>query len=285
MSFGYHAFIDQSYKSALNACSRYSEEYPLIVNCTGNASFTFPFTTNNPSGREDFYLLYMVSGSMDVTLPHGTERIHGGQAAIFPPHYHYIYRYDGSAPMNYLWVHFTGSHAAKFLDDFGYGTLPCLKAPGNDPKISSLFSELYDCFEIHSPLSRPKSASVLEQLLLRIAEDSHERSEGMPPDASLRLIHEAYHTDLKIPELARMENLSHSRYVTVFRERTGMSPTAYIIAKRISAACELLETTDLPIRQISLLVGYEDPHFFSKIFKKNAGCSPKEYRSSKQKES
>lgn len=280
MSFSYHAFTDLS-ANGLNKCSRYSEEYPLIVNCAGNANFTFPFTTDNPTGREDYYLLYMFQGEMTVSLPHGVERIRAGHAVIFPPHYHYVYKYDARAPMNYFWVHFTGSYAERFLQECGLRALPSLYDTGTDPQIATLFRELYDCFEFDSPLSRPKSASALERILLRLAEHVQKKSESKHLERSLRVIHASYQTNLKIPELAALENLSNSRYIAVFREQMGMSPTAYIIRRRMSAACELLENTDISVKQAGALVGYNDPHFFSKLFKKHVGIWPSEYRERK----
>ena len=277
MSFGYYAFKDQT-PNVLNLCSRHSEEFPLMVNCTGNISLSFPFTTDNPSGREDYYLLYMLQGEMQARFPQGTVRLHRGDAVIFPPHYHYTYQYTGEAPLNYLYVHFTGSYAEELLSLCQFGELPCLHDTGNDPRIPLLFRELYDCFEMETPLSRAKSACILERILLQIGERIQERSLPRSLEKSLRLIHSSYQEDLRIPDLAHLENLSHSRYVTVFRERMGMSPTAYIISRRMNTACELLENTDIPVKQVGVLVGYDDPHFFSKIFKKHTGLSPRSYR-------
>ncbi len=278
MSFGYYAFTDRPSKDGLNLCSRKSEDFPLIVNCAGNADFTFPFTTDNPTGREDYYLLYMVKGEMEVHMPDGVHRIGGGHTVIFPPHYHYVYKYSARAPMNYLWVHFTGSYAERFLEECGLCPLPRLLDTGTDPTVASLFQELYECFEFNTPLSRPKSASVLEQLLLRVAFALQEKNKSAPLERALRTIHASYQKNLRIPELAKLENLSHSRFIAVFREKMGTSPTAYIIAKRMNAACELLENTDISVKQVGLLVGYDDPHFFSKLFKKHVGLSPKDYR-------
>ena len=281
MSFGYYAFPDRC-SNGLNLCSRHSEEFPLVVNCAGSGSFTFPFRTDNVSGREDFYLLYMVDGFLDVTFPHGIETVSAGHAVIFAPRYHYTYAYDAASPMNYLWVHFTGSHAAQYLEEWGFDAFPCLKDTVNDPKIPKLFTELFECFEFETPFSRPKSASVLEWILLQIAESAalSPRERGL--DRSLRVIHSSYQNDLKIPELAKLESLSHSRYVTVFRQRMGMSPSAYIINRRMTAACELLENTDISVKQVGALVGYSDPHFFCKIFKRHVGLTPTEYRLKKK---
>ena len=277
MSFGYHAFPDRR-PNGLNLCSRCSTEAPLIVNCTGNALLSFPFTTDNPTGREDFYLLFMVEGTLTAVLPDGERILHAGNAVIFPPHFHYIYKSTAEEPLNYLWIHFTGSHVDRFLAEWGFGDLPCVHDTGKDPKIPVLFGELFDCFEFESPLSRPKSACILEQILIRIAQSIQKEALSCPLEKSLRVIHHSYQKDLRIPDLARLENLSHSRYVTVFRRTLGTSPNAYIIARRLSAACELLENTDIPVKKVGSLVGYDDPHFFSKIFKNHIGCSPREYR-------
>ena len=52
----------------------------------------------------------------------------------------------------------------------------------------------------------------------------------------------------------------------------------YVIDVRISNACHLLTGSDMSIKEIGSKVGYADPHFFSRIFKKRLGCSPMEYR-------
>jgi len=104
------------------------------------------------------------------------------------------------------------------------------------------------------------------------------REESEPLARSLSYIKSLYTEPIKIPELARMEGLSVSRYNTVFREVTGTSPTRYIIDLRLKQAATLLLSTDLPIGRIGSTVGYEDNHFFSKIFKCYMGVSPQAYR-------
>ena len=280
MSFGYQAFADRS-AEGLNLCSRRSDEFPLAVNCAGNVSMSFPFTTDNPSGREDYYLLFMVQGELHTVFPGGTRHLHSGDFVIFPPHYHYTYHSTSCEPMNYLYAHFTGSYAEKFLSLCGFGELPCRHSVKDDAEISALFQELYDCFEIDTPLSHLKRGCILEKILLRLSETMQDHATPHPLERSLRRIHSSYQENLRIPELARLENLSNSRFITVFRERMGISPAAYIIKKRMSAACELLENTDISVKQVGILVGYNDPHFFSKIFKRHLGLSPVEYRKSK----
>lgn len=57
-----------------------------------------------------------------------------------------------------------------------------------------------------------------------------------------------------------------------------MSPMQYILMNRINNAVSLLETTDYNVNEISTIVGYENPLYFSRLFKKQKGVSPTEYR-------
>ena len=61
----------------------------------------------------------------------------------------------------------------------------------------------------------------------------------------------------------------------------GMTPMQYITFLRITRAKELLRSTDYSIQEISSMVGYENPLYFSRIFKKQTGYSPSEYRSAR----
>lgn len=279
MNFQYNTYAEPLLKNPLNSCSRHSTEYPLMVNCTGNVDLAVPFTTDNPSGREDYYLLYMVKGMLNVSLPGGTQTLRSGQAVLFPPKYHYRYVYDGAESLNYLWVHFTGSYAEQFLRECGFFPLPFVCPQSDDTRIVGEFHRLFEYFERDGAHLRQKRACALERLLLTLADDAASETEGAGTlEKSLRYIHAAYHTDLRIPELAKMENLSHSRYIALFQKKTGLSPVSYIVQMRIRTACDLLRNTDMSVKQIGLLVGYEDPHFFSKLFKKHVGLPPQEYR-------
>lgn len=63
-----------------------------------------------------------------------------------------------------------------------------------------------------------------------------------------------------------------------FRAATGYTPVEYVQALRVEEAKHLLETTDTPTEAIGQLVGYEDPAFFRRVFKRRAGVTPARYR-------
>ena len=279
----YYAFEDPLSAESEGACSRASAHTPLAVNCAGNLVTALPFATDNAAGREDFYLLYVASGTMRLWLPEGERVADAGSVVLCPPKSPYRYAYEGGAPLSYFWVHFTGSYARQFLREIALSPLPHLSTVGRDDHVVSAFHSLFGAFEAKSHLQEHELAAALQSLLLAVAL-SVSRGVERTLERSVGYIHSAYNTNIRIPDLARMENLSNSRYIAVFDKQMGVSPSAYIIRLRMDAARDLLHGTDMSIKQIGALVGYEDPHFFSRVFKKQVGVSPKAYRSSAQGE-
>ncbi|MBQ3591189.1 MAG: helix-turn-helix transcriptional regulator, partial [Clostridia bacterium] len=95
---------------------------------------------------------------------------------------------------------------------------------------------------------------------------------------SLSFLHEHYSQPLSISALAAMETLSVSRYRMLFHEIFGISPITYLTRLRMRQALTLLLQTNLPISHISSSVGYEDPLYFSRAFRRMFGLSPTDYR-------
>ena len=85
--------------------------------------------------------------------------------------------------------------------------------------------------------------------------------------------------DLSLNELAAQANLSASHFSVVFSQETGQTFKEYLTVIRINKAKELLRMTALRSADIAYQVGYNDPHYFSSVFKKNTGFSPIEFRS------
>jgi AraC-like DNA-binding protein len=87
-----------------------------------------------------------------------------------------------------------------------------------------------------------------------------------------------YKEDFHLEELAEALHLSKFYVSRVFRTETGSSITDYIVARRMKEACLLLHTTLLSIERIGLEIGMRNTSYFSQLFKKMIGISPKEYR-------
>jgi len=83
---------------------------------------------------------------------------------------------------------------------------------------------------------------------------------------------------LSLDEIAEAAGYSPSYLTTLFRKKTGYSPSSYFSHLKITKACEYLDFSKVKIKEISFLMGYSDPYYFSKDFQKKMGISPRNYR-------
>lgn len=91
---------------------------------------------------------------------------------------------------------------------------------------------------------------------------------------------EAHYADpeLSLNDVADQVNFSPSHFSVVFSRETGMTFKDYLINIRMEKAKELLRTTPLKSFEIASQIGYNDPHYFSYVFKKHTNLSPKQFR-------
>ena len=196
----------------------------------------------------------------------------------------YEYYPDPIDPWSYVWVDFSS-------DDTVALSLPCglsKQAPvihiSDLTALMGLLKSIYESYD----------ASALQQLncsaifLLILSELIKTASKKLPGDSSpikhrhirniVTYINNNFRLPLTIREIATANRISVSRMMALFAELVGMSPIAYLNNFRISTACEMLRSSDTPIGEVASAVGVDDPLYFSRLFKKCKGVSPREYR-------
>ena len=89
---------------------------------------------------------------------------------------------------------------------------------------------------------------------------------------------EHYNRNICIEEYAKKHHMSTSWFIRNFKQYTGITPMQYILSIRIYNAEILLQNEHYNITEISNIIGYDNPLYFSRIFKKTKGISPSEYR-------
>ena len=263
----------------LNHKSKKSTEAPLIINLTNDCfSSCEPYTydTYNCEGRDDYFFIYVTDGIFSTKINDTVFHLKKGSVVLYPPKYKY--HYWGEPPSKYLCVHFTGSHAEKILTDLGFPLEPYALEAEFSPKIKSLLDKMIEQDMTKAPFLQYSLACLLEEILLTVAVERIKSSGYRTLKESIKYIHSNYTEKIQIPYLARLENLSNSRYITIFSKEMGKTPSEYILDLRLSRARELLLTTDMEISLVGASSGYKDQYFFSRIFKKYTGMSPNEFR-------
>jgi len=118
---------------------------------------------------------------------------------------------------------------------------------------------------------------LVSALALRDSQTSHQYA-GMTRQASEYIDHHYMDPNLSLHEVAAQVNLSPSHFSAVFSQETFKTFKEYLTEIRIKKAKELLRMTTLRSAEISYQIGYNDPHYFSYVFRKNTGLSPSEFR-------
>ena len=95
---------------------------------------------------------------------------------------------------------------------------------------------------------------------------------------SLRWMRKNLNRTVTLPELAAAAGLSIPHYSCLFKLATGFSPIEHFLRLRIQRACQLLDLTNLRVGEIAAEVGWSDPYYFSRAFRRIIGKSPRAYR-------
>ncbi|MDO5293455.1 MAG: helix-turn-helix domain-containing protein [bacterium] len=96
---------------------------------------------------------------------------------------------------------------------------------------------------------------------------------------SVSYIHSHFTEPLVVTELASLSGYSTRHFARLFKDTYGATPLDYILTLRLNLALKLLTTTSSSVSEIGLSSGFDNPNYFSRLFRKRFGCSPSEYRS------
>lgn len=114
----------------------------------------------------------------------------------------------------------------------------------------------------------------------RLVKKNSTQNYSSPVQKAIVFIDTDLTADLSLNRLATLQNISASYLSALFKKETGVTLTDYVNNKRIKYAMQLLATTKLQVQTAAQYSGIDDVHYFTKLFKKYTGKTPKEYRQS-----
>ena len=114
---------------------------------------------------------------------------------------------------------------------------------------------------------------------LFVTEEDNKRSRNLSMLVpALKYINENYGSDIPVTYLASLSGITHQHLCRLFKSSLNMNPGAYLTGRRIDEAKRLLRESGMTVAEISKTCGYNDPCYFSTVFKKTVGVSPAAYR-------
>lgn len=258
----------------------------LQVNCCGIYEHTAEnAVTVRPNGRKDYQLIIIAKGGA-VFLHDGKQIIlTGGEMILIPPFVRNDYRYTDY--VDAMWIHFTGTEAENIVRQ--YGIEPFCKYSISDTAHFFVYAEkIVKEFQLQRVGFMNNCNGYLLNILTlakrRIDAELFAENHRAVPDLTLAIdkMQTEYSRTTNISEYAEMFNISDSYFIHLFTQQFGVSPYQYLLNIRMSQAKYLLSETNMRINDISDNIGYDDPFYFSRIFKKHIGVSPRSYRRSFQ---
>ena len=268
-------YYNATHELMANVCDMTKE---LCVNCTGVVDDSRDFVTH--SIRRDYYMIYILEGSMNVEFEDIKSVMSQGDLLIIKPETEYLYYAKQGSGINYLWIHFTGNKAENIVKEFSVPLNRICKC-GCIGMITEYWKKLFHEFMICDEYFERMTTAVFVEIMSLFSRRLKNTDAKERLFKSVMYIHENFRNKISVNQLAKMENMSESHYRTVFTSMYGESPIEYIISRRIEAAVNMLENTDKSLNEISCLSGYNDMYYFAKQFKRKPGISPGKYRKNK----
>jgi AraC-like DNA-binding protein len=192
------------------------------------------------------------------------------------------------------WAHF-GASAGRRGDPLLRMNIPMLFAGKPAKRVGDLCTELADvppgAISISTMARRQARLYELVAVLTKLGEDQVEeiprellsKEHGLEVELTrlapaIDLIRQYHFLELDIEKLAAAVHLSTTRFRIVFRRVTGLPPHRYQHLLRLDVAKTLLARTDEPVKIVAQRIGHHNPCLFSRLFRRDVGMTPLDYR-------
>ncbi|MCG8315875.1 MAG: helix-turn-helix domain-containing protein [Pseudomonadales bacterium] len=234
--------------------------------------------------HDDCLIMYCTYGMGTLVAQDREFPITEGDLVALPLGLRHSYYADHQQPWSMYWAHFNGTSAVSYLTNLlSNKEFSPVVSPGMDPKLIADFEQLLSVQQTGYQFSHLLYASNLLAQWLSYAAVKTQLSEqqtGKPIDLeNIRQFMSAnLSAHLDLDTLAAKAHLSKYHFSKKYKDLTGYSPIQHFLHLKVEHACYLLDSTSQPISRIGTSLGYDDPQYFSRMFKQIIGISPKKYR-------
>jgi AraC family transcriptional regulator, arabinose operon regulatory protein len=238
-----------------------------------------------PERAPDYHqLIYFSRGKGSLTLNGSKIDIAGGNFCIIPADDSVLISSSPDAECHILTAGFAGIKADSLSSHFGIVRMVLPPVNNLVANRAMLFDELFN------NLARGFHNENLEYIHFAFGhllatfiyahkkDDSEETYNQVMAQNISDYLNQNLHRKISLSQLAKVAGFSPTYFSSLFSKYTGYAPLSYFAHLKILKACELIDYTTMKIKDISFSLGYSDPYYFTRDFKKKMGISPRNYR-------
>lgn len=240
-------------------------------------------STERPNGRKDYQLIYIAKGKGYFHFNGKEHIISEGNMILYRPDEVQQYYYHAYDKTEVYWVHFTGCDVNEILRYYKLPDFENVFYTGTSPDYQWLYRQMIQELQLCRANYEELLSLLLRHIFLMI---NRYLKEGTKIGSDIQneierathYFNENYSSQISIEEYAKSRHMSSCWFIRSFRQIIKVTPMQYILSLRMSNAQSLLENTEYNITEIAQAVGYDNPLYFSRLFRKHIGVSPSQYR-------
>jgi AraC-like DNA-binding protein len=257
-------------------------ERPVTRRITVTDAGYFPAASGHrrvrPHGAPETITILCVAGSGVVRVGSETHALNPSACIVIPADHPHEYVASFDDPWTIWWLHVRGTDAAEVTAPMLGRSSPVTRLRSVD-RVVALFDEIVSTLERRmSPAHLLSASAVAWNLLARIEADSVLPADGSPLERAMKYLEARVDGNIQVSELASIVQMSPSHLSALFRRATGGGPGAFHTSLKMARARSMLDTTTMSVTEVANAVGYPDPLYFSRHFRRVHGVNPTTYR-------
>jgi AraC family transcriptional regulator, arabinose operon regulatory protein len=255
----------------------------LIVTDVGYYPDAVDHRMERPHGIDATVVMVCTSGTGWARIGDEAHRVGPRVAVVIPQGVRHAYGADGGRPWTIWWAHLAGTDVAELVQTMDVTpSKPVVSIRGLERAVALLDEILSGLERDQSPARLVGASGAAWKLLTQISVDRILPAPDDPLQRAMNYLADRLDSTVQVPELAHLVSVSPSHLSALFRRATGGGVLAHHQALKMARARTLLDVSDARIGEIAREVGYDDPFYFSRLFKRHHDMTPTQYRSRDQ---
>lgn len=226
--------------------------------------------------RENYVLHYIYEGECIFETDSNSYRVGPNQMFIIAPGNIYNYTSSHENPCTYRWVDISGTNFEKFISSTGFSPTRPVVSDYADGRIGNLLKEMTDKGKMSGKEINGYSWLLADAICRKEHASQSVWEKYIEP--AIEYIISNSEKKTTVSDVAEYLNIDRSYLSRIFNECMGISIKKYIYNYHMDIAKSFLTYSNLPIRDIAMAVGYDDPLDFTKAFHRTFGMSPTKWR-------